>query len=186
MQHFFHQHYQHWILLVRHLHQLRQGYDILKDDVIYDILGTMGFVNALRLVLRVCRGGLSFLALPCNSHSFMSSSVHKRSSSLPYGDEGRGLVVVGNQIAYRSTLLIILSIARSILWAIENPSGSKCVVLPAFEHLLASQELLRTTSWKVSGLQLVFVFFQSSSKKHVMRTNDELTGVSIMYHIYNI
>jgi len=94
----------------------------------------------------------------------MSSSVHKRSSSLPYGDEGRGLVVVGNQIAYRSTLLIILSIARSILWAIENPSGSKCVVLPAFEHLLASQELLRTTSWKWSGLQLVFVFFNHHPK----------------------
>lgn len=140
----------------------RQGYDILKEEIIYDILGTLGFINALRLALRVIREGLMFIALPCNSHSFMSSSVHKRSSSLPYGDELRGLVVVGNQIAYRSTLLILVAIVRRIIWAVENPSGSKCVVLPAFEQLLEKPGL-RTTSWKWSGLQLIV--FQASSKK---------------------
>ena len=126
------------------------------------MLGTIGFINALRLTLRVCRGGLNFMALPCNSHSFMSSSVHKRSSSTPFGDEGQGLVVVGNEIAYRTTLLILVSIARSILWAVENPGGSKCVVLPVFQQLLGSL-VLRTTSWKWSGLQLFH--FSSISKK---------------------
>ena len=101
--------------------------------------------------------------LPCNSHSFMTSSVHKRWALMPHGDEGEQLVVNGNAIAYRTTLLIVLALARSIQWAVENPSGSKCLLLPTFNKLIyGTGNLLGSTTCKWWGLQ----FFEINKSKN--------------------
>ena len=117
------------------------------------MLCTMGFLNACRIGLRIRRKGLMMKGLPCNSHSFMSSSVHKRSAELPYGNEESALVVNGNMLAYRSTLLILLATVRSVAWFVENPSGSKCLLLPAFAKLLELRGLLGSTTCNWLGLQ---------------------------------
>ena len=114
----------------------------------------MGFINAVRIGVRIRRKGLMFCGLPCNSHSYMSSSVHQRSESLPFGNEMTSLVVVGNLLAYRTILLILLAISRSVAWALENPGGSKCLCLPAFAKLVEMQNLLRTTTCNWWGLQI--------------------------------
>jgi hypothetical protein len=132
----------------------RQGFDFLKDMVVENMDTTMGFINAVRIGVRIQRKGLMFCGLPCNSHSYMSSSVHQRSEGLPFGNEMTGLVVVGNLLAYRTVLLILLAISRSVVWALENPGGSKCLYLPAFAKLLEMRDLLRTTTCNWWGLQI--------------------------------
>ena len=121
----------------------------------------MGFIYALTLALRIQKGGLMALGLPCNSHSFMSYAVHQRSAWMMHGNEQQPLVVDGNCLAYRSTLLILVAIARSVQWAVENPSGSKCLLLPIFHKLTYDYApLIRSTTCRWSGLQ----YFWSSSK----------------------
>lgn len=134
------------------IHRLRQGFDYMREPILQNMEGTLGFLNALRMNLRVKRRGLIMLGLPCNSHSFMSSSVHRRSEELPYGDETTSLVVMGNLLAYRSTLIILLCIVRSVAWFLENPGGSKCLLLPAFAKLLELRGLLGSATCNWSGL----------------------------------
>lgn len=101
----------------------------------------LGMVNALRNLLRVCPGGLLYMGLPCNSHSFMSSSQHQRDWHQPLGDQGVPFVQVGNQIAYRSCLMIVIALVRGLYWFLENPGASKCVVLPVIQQLLNTKRL---------------------------------------------
>lgn len=129
----------------------RQGYDYERDEVLEDLTTSVGFVNALKLALRLQRRGLLFLGLPCNSHTFMSSSQHKRGPDRPYGDEQYGFVIKGNCIAYRSALLIVLVICRSCLWFLENPGNSKCGYLPVLDYLLSCKKLLGSSRTGWSG-----------------------------------
>lgn len=100
------------------------------------------------------------LALPCNSNSFMTSSVHKRWALMPHGAEGEELVVNGNAIAYRT----VLAIARSVQWAVENPGGSKCMLLPTFYQLIIAHLWDWKPAW-IYHLQMVgaSVFLKSTS-----------------------
>ena len=133
-----------------------------KKEILHDILGTLGFVQALVLGLRLKEKALMFLGLPCNAHSWMSYSVHRRNFANPFGNEEQALVVNGNAIAYRSALLIILSIVRGTWWMLENPGGSKCLLLPIFQNIL-HHPLLRSSTFNWSGLQ--FLMGTGSCKK---------------------
>ena len=135
---------------------LRQGFDIEREEVLENMESSMGFLNSIRLALRIQRHGLAMLGLPCNSPSFMSSSVHARSESLPFGNEEKTLVVYGNKLAYRTTLIILLCLVKGVTWFLENPGGSKCLLLPAFANLLELRNLLGTTTCNWWGLQFFF------------------------------
>ncbi len=117
---------------------LRQGYDIVNSDDsgIFDICSLFGFINAVKLSLRVVRKGLQFFGLPCNSHTWMSSSLHQRSPMFPHGNEALSFVQVGNEIAYKVAILIMLGLVRAVTWMLENPANSRCVYLPCLEKLL--------------------------------------------------
>ena len=103
---------------------LRQGFDIAKDPVLHDITLVLGFINSLALVLRIKHRGLSWWALPCQSFTCMSYSQHRRSFFSPYGCCEFPFVVNGNVVCTRTCLLILVSIARSVTWFIENPLRS--------------------------------------------------------------
>ena len=97
----------------------RQGFDYLRENVIENLQSTYGFLNSVKMCLRVRRRGLLWVGLPCNSHTFMSSSLHKRGEERPFGDETVGFVVQGNELAYRTGLLICLALARQVLWLMQ-------------------------------------------------------------------
>lgn len=129
----------------------RQGFDYLRENVIENLQSTYGFLNSVKTCLRVRRRGLLWVGLPCNSHTFMSSSLHKRGEERPFGDETVGFVVQGNELAYRTGLLICLALARQVLWLIENPGNSKCGYLPVLEFLLSLKHLLGSSRTGWSG-----------------------------------
>ena len=140
---------------------LRQGFDIERNEVIEDLTGTMGFLKGVSLCLRLQRRGLLYMGLPCNSHTFMSCSQHKRGYFRPCGDETYGFVVEGNMIAFRAGILILLAIARSVVWLLENPGNSRCVYLPVLEYLLKFQNLLGSSRTGWSGPYLLVTFSKS-------------------------
>ena len=120
---------------------VRQGYDLNRDAVVENILSTMGFMRATALGLRLQACGLLYAAIPCNSYSYMSSSLHKRTDQNPHGDRTRPFVVEGTCVAARTALIIILCISRSVSWFVENPSSSRLNSSPFFKYLLARPDL---------------------------------------------
>ena len=113
-----------------------------------DITLVMGFMQSLKLMLRICQRGLSWVALPCGSFSFMSSSGHKRSFWNPYGCLQWQFVHLGNTICARSCLLIALAISRSVVFYVENPGRSALNYWPFINHLMAMPSLnSQRTSW---------------------------------------
>ena len=127
---------------------LRQGFDLGKDPVLQDVTLTFGFLQALTLLLRVQARGLGWLALPCNSFSFMSVAQHQRSWSQPYGSPLFSFVHLGNTICSRTCLLLLVAVARSVTWFLENPLQSAVHTWPFINFLMHNTWLnSRRTSW---------------------------------------
>jgi hypothetical protein len=127
---------------------LRQGFDIQKEPVLHDILLVCGFIQSLGLALRIKQRGLAWMALPCQSFTFMSSSGHQRSFWTPYGNLHMPFVHTGNCICARTCLVILVAIARSASFFVENPGNSALNCWP-FINFLMSMPWLNThrTSW---------------------------------------
>lgn len=104
-------------------------------------MSSYGFLNGLKNTLRLQHKGLLCIGLPCNSHSFMSSSQHQRSYLQPHGCEHYAFVIDGNTIAYRSAIFILVALVRGAVWFLENPMGSKCICLPVLQNLLTFKNL---------------------------------------------
>jgi hypothetical protein len=131
------------------IEHLRQGFDLSQDPVLQDVTLMFGFLQALAYVLRVQVRGLAWLALPCNSFTFISSSQHRRTWDLPYGCLQFGWVWMGNCICARTCILVLVALARSATFFIENPLRSAVHVWPFVNFLMGNSWLsTRRTSWQ--------------------------------------
>ena len=112
------------------------GYEILRDAEGMDILGDIGFLNALALALRV-RGGGGILAAPvCSTWVYMNRGTSRRSVANPHGD-GRVLQVrEANCMVSRVMLLCYVAAARGLLFVVEQPTGSLMEKHAAFQEML--------------------------------------------------
>lgn len=119
--------------------QLRQGFDICHEPVLHDMCGTMGYLKAISLMLRVEVQGLATLAIPCNSFGYMASSQHQRSIDNPMGNPIFAFVNAGNMVCLRAIVLIALAIVRHVHYFVENPERSTLALHPFFMFLHASQ-----------------------------------------------
>lgn len=130
-------------------HVLRQGYDLVTRPVLQDLTGTLGFLQAISLMLRVEQGGLAALAIPCNSFGYMSSSQHSRSWFNPLGDPRFPFVQTGNIISLRAMMLIALAVIRCVYYFVENPERSSIAVHPWFVFMMSNPRLfgMRRTFW---------------------------------------
>lgn len=116
---------------------LRQAVDYETDGCCHDLLGNLGFLFAVRQVLRVKEGGLGYWGLPCNSFSFMARSLHQRSTSQPFGCNHYQFVVTGNILACRMVALLMLCICRQVKFMVEQPDRSAAAIFPYLQHLLS-------------------------------------------------
>jgi len=114
----------------------RQGFDCVKDPFMNDLVLVCGFVKALSLVLRIQYKGLLWLALPCGSFTFMSSSGHCRTAFNPYGNCQRAFVLTGNLICSRTCILILVALSRSVSYFLENPLNSTVNFWPFIHYLM--------------------------------------------------
>lgn len=140
--------------------QLRQGFDCTKEPVLHDITLVLGFMQSLKLLLRIRQRGLSWVALPCGSFSFMSSSGHRRSWWNPYGNLQWQFVQLGNTICSRTCLLLTVAICRSVVFFVENPGQSALNYWPFINFLMAMPWLnSQRTSWFPSCQCFLFVIY---------------------------
>ena len=120
----------------------------MTQDVLQDMALVLGFLNALKLMLRIKPKGLAWLAIPCNSFSFMSSSQHQRSFWHPYGNTKFPFVVAGNEVCTRSCMLVLVGLVRRVTFFIENPLQSALGNWPFFNHIIHKPWLNSfRTSW---------------------------------------
>ena len=127
---------------------VRQGFDLCKDPVLQDVTLLFGFISALGYVLRIRFRGLNYMALPCNSFSFMTSSQHQRTWNSPYGSPCFPWIHLGNCICSRSCILALVAIARSVAFFIENPLQSALQRWPFVNYLMGLPWLnSHRTSW---------------------------------------
>jgi len=136
----------------------RSGYDYTKDPELQDLCLGFGFIRALYLLMRIKRYGLAWLAVPCNSFSFMASSQHCRKIFQPYGNWNLfDWVRTGNVLCTRSCILIAISLARTVTWFVENPLNSSLPHFPGLHHLLQLPCLTGVRiSWSMPHLLLHF------------------------------
>ena len=113
----------------------------LKTGVIFHVHSFASWLSDLRVglllllqsCLRIKPGGLAFFGIPCSTHVWVASGVTKKSKSNPRGDTSLKACRTGNQIASRSALAILVSVARGVHWAVEQPGSS---VLPYLREYL--------------------------------------------------
>ena len=101
--------------------------DTDDPDTTEDILLEAGFRRALNLVLRVCAGGLVWMAPVCSSWIFLNLKNTKRTkvAGPRFGGNRRYLPVQhGNRMAEMAAFLFLVAVARGVHVVIENPAGS--------------------------------------------------------------
>lgn len=117
--------------------QHRLAYDCLRKPQ-EDISSTEGFLLAVQKVLRIRKGGLLWLGVPCSGFCWMAKSRHGRCPETPLGNEEYESVQKSNLIATRSVLLLLLAAARGVFWFVEQPSLS---TLEHFPYLVYAMRL---------------------------------------------
>ncbi|CAJ1426024.1 unnamed protein product, partial [Effrenium voratum] len=127
-----------------------QGFDIGREEVVEDLGCTSGFLRAVQLCTRVRSGGLAWLGVPCSSFTFLASSYHQRTMDNPMGRVDRPGVRLGNLLLARSMLLILVCIARSVYFFIEQPRSSTLKWWPHLQALLRNPLMrMQLTDWNM-------------------------------------
>ncbi len=96
----------------------------LRFDARHDIMTSVGFLCALKLLARVRPGGLLWSAPPCSSWVYMSRGSTGRHERVAGWYDTRPLVATQNALAARVASLCSLASARGVWWIVEQPSSS--------------------------------------------------------------
>ena len=108
--------------------------DSLADpSLCEDMLSPAGFLNAVRLVLRLKERGLLWLAPMCNSFCFLAVSVTQRKPCNAFvGNTVLQCVSDGNLAAKAAAFLMTLAFVRGVDAVLENPHDSRMFAM--FRH----------------------------------------------------
>lgn len=77
-------------------------FEVLNDSVAYDFLGTVGFANAICLVLKTKIGGSTNTAPVCSSWTWMNSGTACRSLAYPLGRQELPSIASANIMVSRT------------------------------------------------------------------------------------
>ena len=103
-----------------------------------------GFLKCLQGILRLEADGLATCGVPCSSFIWMNSSTHQRTARNPFGtEENREYVMKANILVCRLALLLLVCLARSCYFQIEQPASSRLFFLPYMQYLFNLTGLLR-------------------------------------------
>ena len=76
-----------------------------------------------------------------SSHGFVALSIpraagtHQRSWIWPQGNRGFTSVAIGNELAWKTCLILIFASSRGLRWLLEQPEGSAAPIHPGFQWL---------------------------------------------------
>ena len=78
----------------------------------------------MQYVLRLKAGALAFAGVPCNTHVWISRASTGRTPANPLGDCSQPGTRIGNAIAARWSLAMLVCIVRQAVWSAEQPGTS--------------------------------------------------------------
>lgn len=111
-------------------------FDVCLDPT-QDICSVLGFVTAVELLLRVKRGGLAWFAPQCSLWVWISSSVHKRSSTNNfYGDSNHAGTKQASMMGHLVAGLVRLCHSRGVFFILEQPRNSRLIKFPPIRKAL--------------------------------------------------
>lgn len=113
----------------------------------HNVLAYTGLVILLGLICRIRAGGLLWLAPPCGLWGFMSSSVHRRCKTAPWGNESNAGVREANAICCIVFSLVRLAWARNIRVIIEQPDRSHLYDIPALQSTMTLCGFQSVVTW---------------------------------------
>mmetsp|Transcript_48572 Transcript_48572/g.77286 ORF Transcript_48572/g.77286 Transcript_48572/m.77286 type:complete len:339 (+) Transcript_48572:60-1076(+) len=96
----------------------------------HDLTTPLGFMLAIRLVLRLRPRGLLSLGPPCGSFVWVNLATSLRTLSEPYGDVTKSHVSLGNLLMARACILCLIATVRGCFWLLEQPYTSMAKVFP--------------------------------------------------------
>ena len=118
---------------------MRMEFDCLRREE-EDLATIPGFMIAIQKVLRVRRGGLLWLGVPCSTFCWMAKSSHQRSSNCPLGRDSEA-VRLGNLLSCRAVLLLLIAAARGVYWFVEQPALSALEYFPYLDFAMRLKTL---------------------------------------------
>jgi hypothetical protein len=112
------------------------GISIDKADKTYfDIMTPIGFLMAVRAILRTKAGGLVWFAPPCGPWTWMCMAVSGRTREDPLGNKAHPNVVLANRLVSRVAHLWYIAHKHNIHVIIEQPSSSVMYYHPRMKQL---------------------------------------------------
>ena len=102
----------------------------------WDFVSTIGFLQAIKHTLRIMPSGVLHGGVPCSSFIFMSRGTSKRSRCWPAGNTKEPTVALANTITSRFSLLILIALARSVWWTVEQPLSSLMAAYAPMRHAM--------------------------------------------------
>ncbi len=121
------------------------GVDIEVDRSLHDFCSVAGFCHVLSLALQ-CVGGCQSMNAPvCSSWSWLNRGTSKRSLSEPLGTEHNEGVRLGNLMAARLVLVLLVMLAHGAWALVEQPVGSLFAQHPRMQWLIE-----HTRWWRMS------------------------------------
>ena len=82
---------------------------------------------------------------PTSEHEPRNKGTSKRSPSNPCGEEGYPSVFLGNTLACRTLIILMIIHALNGFWLLEQPRGSMMELLPVFQAFMA-----KISTWRHS------------------------------------
>ncbi len=102
-----------------------------------NLLTVVGFANAVSMCLRLQRGAVCWLGVPCSSFVFLSRGHTRRTQKKPLGNVARRDVAPANALAECVAFLIRLLVRRHVFFIVEQPASSLLWKLPALAAVVA-------------------------------------------------
>ena len=100
------------------------GFEILEDKVHQDFCGTLGFLQALLMMLRLEVQALVHWDTCCSNWVWMSRSGTGRHSVNPMGDPSNQKVQIANLMVSRMCCLQLVAFAKYAIMLLEQPGSS--------------------------------------------------------------
>jgi hypothetical protein len=100
-----------------------------------DINTDGGLAILIVSLLRICAGGLMFIAAQCSSWVWLSRATSERTISNPAGNPERAFVKLGNLLNDRCSLVCYIAHQIGVKWVIEQPTSSMFFVTPGMSAI---------------------------------------------------
>jgi len=120
------------------------SYDIVIDPVGNNIMGTVGWLCACVLTLKLKPGSQVNTAPVCSSWTWMNRATSGRSAVFPLGNKHVKSVAVANAMVSRQVLLLYSWTAAGHFWMLEQPCGSLLEYHPRLQQFLKEHKVYRT------------------------------------------